>query len=44
MIEGLSAIGTDMSHRILPGVGHYVPDEAPEELARILAGFFDENG
>lgn len=44
MIEGLSAIGTEMSHRILPGVGHYVPDEAPEELARILAAFFGENG
>lgn len=27
---------------IMPGVGHTPPLEAPEELAGILAGFFDE--
>jgi pimeloyl-ACP methyl ester carboxylesterase len=40
MVDGLANIGTAMSSHILPGIGHYVPDEAPEELAACLRAFF----
>src|SRR5918997_3038179 len=28
----------------IPGAGHFVMEDAPEEVARILTGFFSENG
>jgi len=30
-------------HR-LPGAGHYSPEDAPEEVARLVSDFVDENG
>lgn len=39
MVDGLCGIGPDLSGRVLPGIGHYVLDEAPSEVARELAGF-----
>ncbi len=32
------------SLRKISGGGHFVPEDAPEEVARILTGFFSENG
>lgn len=40
MVDGLSGIGPDMSNRVLPGIGHYILDEAPNAVARDLADFF----
>jgi pimeloyl-ACP methyl ester carboxylesterase len=39
MVDGLAGIGTDMSARVLAGVGHYLPDEEPEVLAGIIVDF-----
>jgi pimeloyl-ACP methyl ester carboxylesterase len=40
MVDGLFGIGPDITSRILPGIGHYVLDEAPSEVAWELASFF----
>ncbi|MGB7102073.1 MAG: alpha/beta hydrolase [Xanthobacteraceae bacterium] len=39
MIGGLTGIGANVTSQILPGVGHYVPDEAPQALVDCLSRF-----
>ena len=39
MIDGLTRIGANVTSQILPGVGHYVPDEAPQALVDCLCRF-----
>jgi len=39
MVDGLSDIGARIESRILPEIGHYVPDEAPEALAELIINF-----
>jgi hypothetical protein len=39
MLDGLAHIGMRVTGRVLPGVGHYVPDEAPDELAATALDF-----
>jgi pimeloyl-ACP methyl ester carboxylesterase len=39
MLDGLAHIGMRVTGRVLAGVGHYVPDEAPDELAAIALDF-----
>jgi pimeloyl-ACP methyl ester carboxylesterase len=39
MIDGLIDIGDNVTSQILPGVGHYVPDEAPQALVDCLNRF-----
>ena len=34
LLEGWQACADDMSVEVLPGVGHFVPEEAPEAVAR----------
>jgi pimeloyl-ACP methyl ester carboxylesterase len=39
-VRGLRAVGLqNVSGRSIPGSGHFVPDEQPEELAKIVAEF-----
>ena len=44
MVEGLAGIGPLMESRVLPGVGHYVLDEAPDAVAEALGAFFAASG
>jgi pimeloyl-ACP methyl ester carboxylesterase len=44
MVDGLAGIGSQMSSRILPGVGHYILDEAPDAVAEALLAFFGGAG
>lgn len=39
MLDGLAGIGTGVTGRVLPSVGHYVPDEAPDAVAGMLRDF-----
>ena len=41
MLTGVSQIALNVSGHLLPEVGHYVPDEAPVELADLLQSFLD---
>jgi pimeloyl-ACP methyl ester carboxylesterase len=39
MLDGLAGIAMHVSGRVLTGIGHYVPDEAPEALAEVLLDY-----
>jgi pimeloyl-ACP methyl ester carboxylesterase len=39
MVDGLIGIGEKMTSQVLSGVGHYVPDEAPQPLVDCLRRF-----
>jgi pimeloyl-ACP methyl ester carboxylesterase len=41
MLTGISEIARNVSGHLLPEVGHYIPDEAPSELADLLQSFLD---
>ena len=40
LLEGWQGCATDMQVEVLPGVGHFVPEEAPEEVARRARALF----
>jgi pimeloyl-ACP methyl ester carboxylesterase len=38
--ESLQRVAEEPRCHVLPSVGHMVPEEAPEEVAALLEGFF----
>ena len=40
LLEGWEGCADDMSVEVLPGVGHFVPEEAPEDVARRAHALF----
>ena len=40
LLEGWQGCAADMQVEVLPGVGHFVPEEAPEEVARRARALF----
>jgi pimeloyl-ACP methyl ester carboxylesterase len=41
MVEALAPLARDVSGRTVPGCGHYMPEECPEEIAADLLAFFE---
>src|SRR5262249_49082303 len=41
MLTGVSQVALKVSGHLFPEVGHYVPDEAPLELADLIQSFLD---
>lgn len=42
--DRFTGVAPDVREVVLEEAGHHVPDDAPEALARVLAGFFGEDG
>ena len=36
----MDKIATDVSGKVIPGCGHYVPEERPHEFSALLLAFF----
>ena len=40
-VRDVEAVATDVDGEVVPGTGHWIPEERPEFLAERLGGFFD---
>jgi pimeloyl-ACP methyl ester carboxylesterase len=41
MEQMMRGVADDVSGRVIPGCGHYIPEEAPERLVEILSSFLN---